>query len=73
MPRPVKIRAHYRTDAAFLLRLETAVGIDPNRRESWKKKTCEHIRIVVQDLLSADVEQERSSKPRPEAAGVGRK
>ena len=57
MPRPVAIRASYRNDAAFLLRLEEAIGKDPIRRGTWKRSTSKLIRKLVHKLLSA--EQER--------------
>ena len=65
MPRPVAIRASYRNDAAFLLRLEEAIGLDPIARRVWKRITTKSIRKVVHLLLSA--EQERVKGHRPES------
>jgi hypothetical protein len=63
MPRPVAIRANYRNDAAFLLRLEEAIGLDPTMRNTWKRSTNKLIRKVVHKLLSAEIEKSpRSSK-----------
>ena len=60
MSRPVAIRANYRTDAAFLLRLEEAVEKDPRQSESWKKKTRRLVRGLTQQLLTAEQARVRS-------------
>jgi hypothetical protein len=54
--KPVQIRASYRDDAAFLLRLETAVAKDNRQTEPWRKETCKMLRELSQRLLSAKVE-----------------
>jgi hypothetical protein len=54
--KPVQIRASYRDDAAFLLRLETAVAKDDRQTEAWRKEGCKRLRELSQFLLSAKVE-----------------
>lgn len=44
----------YRSDAAFLLRLEEAVEKDPRYSEVWKKKTKRLARRLSQQLLTAE-------------------
>ena len=56
MAKPVQIRASYRDDAAFLLRLEAAVAKDNRQTEPWRKETCNKLRELSQRLLSAKVE-----------------
>lgn len=56
MSKPVQIRASYRDDAAFLLRLEAAVAKDNRQTEPWRKETCKMLRDLSQRLLSAKVE-----------------
>jgi hypothetical protein len=59
MPRPVAIRASYRNDAAFLLRLEEAIGKDPAMRDAWKRTGAKLIRPLVHHLLTAEKERVR--------------
>jgi len=54
MSRPVAIRASYRNDAAFLLRLEAAVAKDERQGEEWRSSTCQSIRALAMRLLQAD-------------------
>lgn len=53
MPKPVQMRASYRNDAAFLLRLEAAVDKDDRQNDVWRKETCNLIRQLAQRLLAA--------------------
>lgn len=48
------MRASYRDDAAFLLRLETAVSKDTRKTEQWRTQACSQIRTLVQTLLEVD-------------------
>jgi hypothetical protein len=71
MSRPVATRANYRTDAAFLLRLEEAIERDPNQDDKWKSETGKMVRELAQKLLTAKqkrVEKAASRKPATEAA-----
>jgi len=54
MPRPVSIRASYRDDASFLLRLEAAIVKDDRQTESWRQETAQMIRQLSMRLLEAD-------------------
>lgn len=54
MPRPVSIRASYRDDASFLLRLEAAIVKDDRQTESWRNETAQMIRQLSMRLLEAD-------------------
>lgn len=54
MSRPVQMRASYRDDAAFLLRLETAVSKDIRKSELWRSQVCLQIRSLVQTLLQVE-------------------
>lgn len=62
MPRPVAIRVSYRTDAAFLLRLEEAIGKDPRRSDAWKREAGQMARALAQKLLTAEQERIREKK-----------
>lgn len=53
MPRPIQMRASYRNDAAFLLRLEAAVDKDDRQNDVWRRETCNLIRQLAQKLLGA--------------------
>lgn len=54
MPRPVAMHVSYRSDAAFLLRLQTAVTKDTRRTPTWQREVCGHLNAVVQLLLQAE-------------------
>lgn len=56
MAKPVQIRASYRDDGAFLLRLEAAILKDDRQTEEWRKETCAMIRALSLRLLSAKVD-----------------
>ena len=56
MARPVARRVSYNRDAAFLLRLEEAIGLDDVRSGAWKKKASEMARSLAQHLLTAEQE-----------------
>jgi hypothetical protein len=51
MPQPVKVRADYRNDSAFLLRFEAAVGLDTRHSPLWKKIVQMLARALVQMVL----------------------
>jgi len=53
MARPVAIRASYRNDAAYLLRLEEAIERDTNQDDKWKSETGRMARELAQKLLTA--------------------
>lgn len=69
MARPVKVRASYNSDAAFLLRMEEAIGLDPNQDEDWKRTACEKSRDLAQHLLTA----KKVRKTEPSAATIPRR
>ena len=54
MPRPVSIRASYRDDASYLLRLETAVSKDVRQSRTWRVGTTRAARKLALRLLEAD-------------------
>jgi len=56
MPKPVQMRASYRDDAAFLLRLEAAVSKDVRQTEAWRKETAAKVHDLALHLLSAKVD-----------------
>jgi hypothetical protein len=64
--KPVQIRASYRDDAAYLLRLETAVAKDNRQTETWRKDTCKMLRELSQRLLSAKVEDHTFAVDKPD-------
>jgi len=53
MPKPVQMRASYRDDAAFLLRLEAAVSKDVRQTEAWRKETVGKIHDLAVHLLTS--------------------
>ena len=59
MARPVKLRLNYRTDAAFLLRLEAAIEKDERQSAAWKKDASQKTRQLAQLLLAADSNDDR--------------
>jgi len=54
MPRPVQMRACYRDDAAYLLRLEGAVAKDERRTDAWRNKAIGLLHQVAILFLEAD-------------------
>lgn len=54
MSRPVSIRASYRDDAAYLLRLEAAVLKDNSQLEEWRNETARKTRELALRLLAAN-------------------
>jgi hypothetical protein len=54
MPKVVQIRASYRDDGAFLLRLEGAVLKDDRQTEGWRRETCQMIRGLALRLLEVE-------------------
>jgi len=54
MPRPVSMRASYRDDASYLLRLEAAVLRDSSQSEGWRKETALMTRQLALRLLEVD-------------------
>jgi hypothetical protein len=69
MPRPVSIRVSYRDDAAFLLRLETAVSKDTRQTPAWRVRTTRVARSLALRLLEADA---RMNMGKGDLPGVGR-
>jgi hypothetical protein len=53
MPRPVAVRVSYRTDAAYLLRLEEAIEKDARQSVEWRKNAKDLARKLSQMLLAA--------------------
>jgi transposase len=69
VPRPVQIRASYRDDAAYLLRLEEALSKDDRQTAAWRKEACELARSLSVKLLQAKTpEQKNGSKKADRAA-----
>ena len=56
MPRLVQMRAMYRDDAAYLLRLEAAVAKDDRRTEAWRNRAIDHLHKAAIMFLEADSE-----------------
>ena len=60
MPQPVKVRADYRNDSAFLLRFEEAIGLDTKHSPRWKKSVSmlsrSAVRLILDDKESGLVE-----------------
>jgi len=54
MPRPVEIRANFRSDTAFLLRFETAVLKDEDLPEEWRRQTAELAHQLATRCMEAD-------------------
>lgn len=54
MSRPVVIRANYRDDAAYLLRLEQAVLKDDRRAPNWRDKIAAQVRSLALTFLEAE-------------------
>ena len=57
MSRPVSLRPSYRDDAAFLLRLEAAVGKDERQSATWRIGTQKLLRKISVRLLEADAQK----------------
>jgi hypothetical protein len=55
--RPVQIRASYRDDAAYLLRLEEALSKDDRQTPEWRKEACDMARALSLKLLQAKIEE----------------
>jgi len=72
MARPVAIRSSWRSDAAYLLRLEEAIEKDVTQSARWRRETWRLARRLAQKFLAA--EQRRvGTKPvvrsAPQASG----
>lgn len=72
MAKPVSIRPHYRDDAAFLLRLETAIKKDTRLPEAWREETCKQMRALSQRLLEANVNETLAPQEPIVAAAPGK-
>lgn len=55
MARPVVIRANYRDDAAYLLRLEQAVLKDNRRPSNWRDMIAAKLRDLSLTFLQAEI------------------
>lgn len=62
MAQPVKIRASYRQDAAYFLRLEEAVEKDDRQPLEWRQDICAQLRALAVRFM-----QTKSSSERPNA------
>jgi hypothetical protein len=56
MPRPVSFRVSYGPDAAYLLRLQSAVKKDTRRSDAWMSEVLQHLNKVTTLFLKADAE-----------------
>lgn len=72
MGRPVTVRASYRDDASFLIRLEKAVEADERKSGEWRTETCRLIRALAVRFLEAD-ESLSASEPRASSPGQPKK
>ena len=54
MSRPVSIRASYRDDAAYLIRLEAAVEKDDSLSKDWRQETAQMLRRLSLRFLEVD-------------------
>ena len=61
MSRPVSIRASYRDDASYLLRLEGAVEKDGSMSLTWRKETAQMLRALALRFLEAEKSKIRRS------------
>jgi hypothetical protein len=50
------MRPSYRTDGAFLLRLEAAILADTRQTKEWRQRVSGNVRQVALDLLGAEAE-----------------
>jgi hypothetical protein len=55
MARPVSMRANYRADGAYLLRLEAALFKDRRRSAAWRTGSARMARRLALRLLGADI------------------
>jgi len=69
MPRTVQMRACYRDDAAYLLRLEGAVAKDERRSDAWRKKAIGLLHKVAILFLEADSQGMEEPTSKKSAAG----
>ena len=53
MAREVKIRANYKQDAGYLLRLARAVELDPKRSPAWKREIVSTLTSLSVKLLQS--------------------
>jgi len=61
MSRPVSIRASYRDDAAYLLRLEAAVEKDDSQSKTWRQETAQKLRQLSLRFLEAETSKIKRS------------
>jgi hypothetical protein len=73
MGRPVTVRASYRDDASFLIRLEKAVEADDRKSSEWRTETCRLIRALAVRFLEADESLSAASEPRASSPGQPKK
>jgi len=50
--RPVSVRASYRDDASFLIRLEKAIEADDKQDQKWRDETVAQVRNLAVRLLT---------------------
>lgn len=70
MPRPVAMRADYRNDAGFLIRLESAIVKDVRQTEDWRNETAQLIRKLSMRLLEADARKNMGGRNTSHRASV---
>lgn len=51
--RPVKIRASYLADAAYVARIARAVELDKARPQEWRKKVLHHLEEISALFMQA--------------------
>jgi|WetSurMetagenome_2_1015567.scaffolds.fasta_scaffold425888_3 hypothetical protein len=54
MPRPVAMRVNYRSDGAYLLRLQGALLKDDRETSSWREETAKMVLDLARRLLEAE-------------------
>jgi hypothetical protein len=71
MARPVAIRSSWRSDAAYLLRLEEAIEKDVTQSPRWRRETWRLARRLAQKFLSAEQRRVRGKREsaQPQVSG----
>jgi len=54
VPKPVKRRPSYKSDAGFLIRLAASVELDDDMPEAWRRETSVKLSGLAEILLAAE-------------------
>jgi hypothetical protein len=70
VPKPVQLRASYRADGAYLLRLISAIEKDDRQGVKWREETKAMTLALAQRLIAVKDDDTANTQKKPAAASV---